>query len=964
MARSDFLWQVEAAVLSIESQVRAPSLPEGLAADEQVDCEALGRLIRPARAGDLAEILADSWFAPVSAVLARTAVEATLAAGGEARLRSEISEACQAFVAAGPVGASQERGVAVQLLAVACLQHYSRANFTGPTPPEDESGVLPFHSSAFAESLAKGEEIMEALQSDGEMPYELISCPGYLWLAALLLGILQGGGADSAAAGQALPVWRARAAFSWQLSIAEASERGFAQCPSLFKISVVDLVGSSAADPGPLAGDTLLGAEALAAVQAATAPMLHTWKRARDRPSAEELIKGSAEATSAVFTPPPRISSGPGLAQASPAIRAALMVELANRLCWYNRLKAWDLVNEAACKTLSFEYEVTGVMGIKRQYQTVAFAQLMVKAKSGLREVALPEEPDAETSGKAVPEELSLLGVDDMTDILERPNLDMSIEEEERDQLERPLTGAEQLVLLARCHNIWASSNPNDELILQEVNALAQRVLAKGEVPQGIAEGNEVLGADEGAVGGNILTANWLTFSCGLWYRCKAEHHRNKTRERASFQLQSLVEQFEDKNPSAAHRLRMVHSIGYPARFHLQHEMGTRMMRMGMVSTAHEQFKKLRMWPEAVDCLMVAERNVEATDMVKDLIEQGPTPRLWCCLGDLEKDPKHFEKAWEMSNKRYARAQRSLGSYWFGKKDLAKAVEAYQKALEINPMFPGTWFTMGVGNMQLERWDAAVLAFTRCLAIENDNSQGWANLAAVHMHEERTREARTCMIEACKQSRENWRMWESFLGICMKLRDVQGVIQAMRRLIDLGQVGRVQERVLGMCTAAVINDMDGLFDGKSGGSHLRMLMDFFKFATETTTSRPCLWMFYADLQEASCNHADALESRFKMCRATQARIWDEVDPETFISYLKDFLDCLVCVDEALTNASSEKWTQDQFSPFAYMVRDAQQKLQARLESTVQEPEWKPAVAKLQALASRAEARADGNGKKS
>ena len=38
----------------------------------------------------------------------------------------------------------------------------------------------------------------------------------------------------------------------------------------------------------------------------------------------------------------------------------------------------------------------------------------------------------------------------------------------------------------------------------------------------------------------------------------------------------------------------------------------------GMVSTAHEQFKKLRMWPEAVECLIIAERNVEAEDKLKD----------------------------------------------------------------------------------------------------------------------------------------------------------------------------------------------------------------------------------------------------------------------------------------------------------------------------------------------------------
>ena len=38
-----------------------------------------------------------------------------------------------------------------------------------------------------------------------------------------------------------------------------------------------------------------------------------------------------------------------------------------------------------------------------------------------------------------------------------------------------------------------------------------------------------------------------------------------------------------------------------------------------------------------------------------------PTPRLWCSLGDATGNPEHYEKAWELSGERYARAMRSLG---------------------------------------------------------------------------------------------------------------------------------------------------------------------------------------------------------------------------------------------------------------------------------------------------------------
>merc|ERR1719343_1074617 len=152
---------------------------------------------------------------------------------------------------------------------------------------------------------------------------------------------------------------------------------------------------------------------------------------------------------------------------------------------------------------------------------------------------------------------------------MEAPKVSDSVDKADRDLLERPLTSAESVILLARCHFLWVTSNPNDEMVLQEVNALAQRVIA-----------TEKADIEADAADGPLRTANWLSFSCGLWYRCKAEHHRNKTRERAAFQLQSLVDQFKDEKPSAGHRLLVVHGAGYPARFHLQREMGNRMMRM------------------------------------------------------------------------------------------------------------------------------------------------------------------------------------------------------------------------------------------------------------------------------------------------------------------------------------------------------------------------------------------------
>jgi len=633
----------------------------------------------------------------------------------------------------------------------------------------------------------------------------------------------------------------------------------------------------------------------------------------------------------------------PALAAAPAGTRAALLVELAARMCWYGRFKGFEPALGAACSTMDFEWEVTGVLGIKRMYQSVEFAQMLVKTKSGVT-AKTPAVADAEEGKK--PESLPLLSVDDMTDVLEGPRISASVEGEERQALERPLTAVEQLVLLARCHYLWAASNTNDEMVLQEVNALAQRVLATEEKP-----------VEADASDGPMLTANWLTFSCGLFYRCRAEHHRNKTRERAAFQLQSLVDQFKDERPSAGHRLLLVHGAGYPARFHLQRELGMRMMKMGMVSTAHEQFKRLRMWPEAVDCLMVAERNVEAMDMVKELLEASPTPRLWCCLGDLEKEPKHFEKAWELSKHRFARAQRSLGRHFFGKGQLAEAIEAFKLAVAINPLHGGIWFTMGCCQMKLERYEEAVLTFIRCIGVEDENAEAWANLAACHSALESHKEARTCMAEATKRSRQSWRMWESFMGICLTLRDVQGVIQALKRMVELEQAPRIKERVLGMITMAVVTDKDGLHDSRTGRAFTAQLSDFFSYLTSRVSSVPWHWRFYAELQISNGEAVQALESRLKQNRAAQAKIWEERDPESFDKQLEDLKDCFLTVEEMLSEPQLVEQARQNLQSFAYSVRNAAQTLQAKIDKGVENRDWAAAVSAFTALVSRLEERA-------
>lgn len=62
-------------------------------------------------------------------------------------------------------------------------------------------------------------------------------------------------------------------------------------------------------------------------------------------------------------------------------------------------------------------------------------------------------------------------------------------------------------------------------------------------------------------------------------------------------------------------------------------------------------------------------------------------------LGDIKRDGKYYEKAWEVSGKRFARAKRSLARMKFSQGFYEESVNDYAEALAISKLFPGAWFT-------------------------------------------------------------------------------------------------------------------------------------------------------------------------------------------------------------------------------------------------------------------------------
>lgn len=206
----------------------------------------------------------------------------------------------------------------------------------------------------------------------------------------------------------------------------------------------------------------------------------------------------------------------------------------------------------------------------------------------------------------------------------------------------------------------------------------------------------------------------------------------------------------------------------------MERELAKRYMTVGVTRSALEIFSRLEMWEDAVLCLQRMEREDEAEKIVRDLLEgkkvesdivstlakstlteerkskmgKAREGKLWCLLGDITLgsdkasiDPRgtkeaaveYYEKAWTVSGGTSSRSRRSLGSLLVSAGEFGKAVEVLKAAAAINPLYARVWFTLGVCYVRMEMWVEARDAFKRQVAVDEEDGEGWNNLAAVYL---------------------------------------------------------------------------------------------------------------------------------------------------------------------------------------------------------------------------------------
>ncbi|KAI5480633.1 TPR repeat containing protein [Pseudohyphozyma bogoriensis] len=798
-------------------------------------------------------------------------------------------------VAFPPAPASTDASTELDLLAlgVSALHAYAQVNWTGPTLPLDPLALFgdEERDGAGWNETQLNDSAIDNLAYCGEPAYHLAKKSTFLLLALQIFGLVPSPFATDAGVRtvggndwtlESIKVWRLRAGIMWIKVLDEP-----VPLPPTIPADAVELRNRLPSD-SPIRPHLSLSLSILATILSRTSPHSSAQKEAS------------------------------------------------------------NLAREAA-KEVGLEWSLTGRMGKRTKWQIDEKTQLVVLARD--RSEQKPKEEKKEGDGYKVPEVFALNDdtLLESTAFTEQatPSTSEDTSLESLDPSDQPTVSAfSQSVLLSL--SIATLPHPTsllhlhaDVLSTSQVSAFVARVLADPK--------------------------NWSVTSMALLLRCRGEAGRSRTVERGVLQMQALVDQLKDGSPTevsaissavkeedmaeARDRLECFHALNIPPAWEMERELATRYLSLGISKSALEIFERLEMWEEVAKCWVSLERPEKGVAVIKDLLSGGRAEsdlvmdgrkggnvfrggekreaKLWCTLGELENDPKHYEKAWEVSKGTSSRAQRSLGAVYWKTNDWDKATIALRLALKINPLFPRTWFVLGCCEMRVQNWAGAQEAFGRCVGLEEEDAESWSNLASCHLRRgeiegdvdeeedeekieegvdstgvvgatsakekedkdgdeaaverlpfSRKRAAYHCLRQAIKYSYESWRMWFNYMVVAVDVGELSEACRALGRIVEMRATkdgeSAIDLEVLERLVDAVTRDQGGDEEDEQGKPYIdpnvgkglapRVEDLITKTIVPRISNSPRVFLAHARLLFWSADYAGALDAHLKAYR--------------------------------------------------------------------------------------------------
>ncbi|MBI5469478.1 MAG: tetratricopeptide repeat protein [Deltaproteobacteria bacterium] len=132
------------------------------------------------------------------------------------------------------------------------------------------------------------------------------------------------------------------------------------------------------------------------------------------------------------------------------------------------------------------------------------------------------------------------------------------------------------------------------------------------------------------------------------------------------------------------------------------------------------------------------------------------------------------------------RSRFNLGRASFGEKDYERAIEEYQKAIDIrNGDYPEAYVNIGRTYSAMKNYPKAVEVYQKAIKIKEDYPEAWYNIGLVYMRQKEMEEAVSAFQTAIKYDPDNAHSWFNLGVACARLGQEDKAITAYRRALEI-----------------------------------------------------------------------------------------------------------------------------------------------------------------------------------
>lgn len=554
------------------------------------------------------------------------------------------------------------------------------------------------------------------------------------------------------------------------------------------------------------------------------------------------------------------LSDGEGSYFVSAAFLEAGIVEYK-----YGRVDASRLHLNSAQEACGLHLSLTGILGFRTIYQVDAKSQMVLVAKtnkSGPDEGQVTEPTVAQNDNAALKNARSFVPVEDdeFCDILRMPRLvqdgsNSASEDAMNPSAKISLSAIQQAAVLAQCLYVSRRSRV-DEMSGWEMAPYIESIDSQDEsyfVVRSLCD---------------ILRVRW-------------ESTRSRTKQRALLMMENLVEDISKEFPAAPQRVKMVFAVHMPTLPALRKEYGELLISCGIVGEALEIFKDLELWDNLIYCYRLLGKVADAVSLINARLSVTPNdPRLWCSLGDVTNNDDHYKKALEVSNNKSARAMRSLARSAYNRNDFHTSKILWESALSLNSLIPDGWFAYGTAAWKDKDLDKAVDAFSRAVQIDPENGEAWNNIACLHMIRGKSQAAVQAFREAVKFKRNSWEIWENYSKVALDTGNIRLTLEALKTVLNLSSnkqfsVG-ILDKVMTMLEEQSPDFVDtheasddANKDTRQSNQLLDITGDILQQIVRSGGSNAAIWGLYARWHKTKGNLIACSEALLKQVRSLQ-----------------------------------------------------------------------------------------------